>query len=73
MTIKTNRKSYPLTGYIQIPGHGPSESGEPFVRMEIKGKRILVRVNNLLGDRNVEFARLQKMAPTCSTQERRKN
>ncbi len=61
MTIKTNRKSYPLTGYIQITGHGPSESGEPFVRMEIKGKRILVRVNNLLGDRNVEFARLQKI------------
>jgi hypothetical protein len=48
-----------LTGYIQITGHGASESGEPFVRLEIKGKRILVRVNNLLGDPNFEFARLQ--------------
>lgn len=61
MTIKTSRKSPLLTGNIKICGHGPSESGEPFVRMEVKGKRILVRVNNLLGDRNVEFARLQKI------------
>jgi hypothetical protein len=59
MTIKTKNKSYPLSGYVQITGHGSSESGEPFVRLEIKGKRILVRVNNLLGERNVEFARLQ--------------
>src|ERR1700722_13150905 len=44
---------------IIVFGHGTSESGEPFVRSEIKGKRVLVRVNNLLGNRNVEFARLQ--------------
>jgi hypothetical protein len=42
MTMKSNRKSYPLTGFIQITGHGTSESGEPFVRIEIKGKRLLV-------------------------------
>jgi hypothetical protein len=54
MTIETRRK-------IQITGHGSSESGEPFVGLEIKGRRILVRVNNLLGNRNVEFARLQKI------------
>jgi hypothetical protein len=61
MTIPTNRKRHPHTDYIHITGHGSSESGEPFVRMEIKGKSILVRVNNLLGARNVEFARLQKI------------
>ena len=54
MTIKSNR-----TGNIKISGHGTSESGEPFVRLEIKGKRVLVRVNNLLLKPNVEFARLQ--------------
>ena len=61
MNIPTNRKSLPFTGYIKITGHGSSESGEPFVRLEINGRRILVRVNNLLGDRNFEFARLQKI------------
>jgi hypothetical protein len=61
MNILSSRKRHPLTDYIQITGHGSSESGEPFVRLEIKGKRILVRVNNLLGDRNLEFARLQKI------------
>jgi hypothetical protein len=61
MTIPTNRKSPPFTGYIKITGHGSSESREPFVRLEIKGRWILVRVNNLLTDRNFEFARLQKI------------
>jgi putative DNA primase/helicase len=61
MTIKTSRKSPLLTVNIKITGHGASESGEPFVRLEIKGGRVLVRVNNLLGigSRNIEFARLQ--------------
>ena len=61
MTIKTSRKSPLFTGNIIISGHGASESGEPFVRLEIKGRRVLVRVNNLLGigSRNIEFARLQ--------------
>ena len=48
-----------LTGNIKITGHGASENGEPFVRLELKGKRLLVRVNNLLLSPNVEFARLQ--------------
>jgi hypothetical protein len=61
MTIPSNRKSHPLIGYIKITGHGSSESGEPFVRMEVKAKSTLVRVNNLLGDRNFEFARLQRI------------
>jgi hypothetical protein len=59
MTIKTSRKSPLLTGNIKISGHGPSESGEPFVRLDVGGKRVLVRVNNLLLSPNVEFARLQ--------------
>ena len=59
MTIKSSRKSPLLTGNIKIRGHGATESGEPFVRLEIRGRRILVRVNNLLGNSNVEFARLQ--------------
>jgi hypothetical protein len=61
MTIKKSRTAPLLTGNIKITGHGASESGEPFVRMEIKGKRVLVRVNNLLGDRNFEFVRLQRI------------
>jgi hypothetical protein len=48
-----------LTGNIKICEHGATESGEPFVRLEIEGKRVLVRVNNLLLSPNVEFARLQ--------------
>jgi hypothetical protein len=51
MAVETERKSHPLTNYIQITGHSSSESGEPFLRLEIKRKRILVRVNSLLGDR----------------------
>ncbi len=48
-----------FTGNIKISGHGPTESGEPFVRSEVGGKRVLVRVNNLLLSPNVEFACLQ--------------
>ena len=63
MNIKTSRKktapSPAPAKDIKVIGHGASESGEPFVRVETKGKRVLVRVNNLLGNRNVEFARLQ--------------
>jgi hypothetical protein len=59
MTIKSSRTRPLLTGNIKITGHGASEAGEPFVRLEIKGQRVLVRVNNLLGEKNVEFARLQ--------------
>jgi hypothetical protein len=59
MTIESSRKRPLFTGNIIISGHGASESGEPFVRLEIKGKRVLVRVNNLLLSPNVEFARLQ--------------
>ena len=61
MTIKNNGTSPLFTGNIKMRGHGASESGEPFVRLEIKGKRVLVRVNNLLGDGNFEFARLQSI------------
>jgi putative DNA primase/helicase len=59
MTIKSSHKSPSLIGNIKISGHGASESGEPFVRLEINKKRVLVRVNNLLLKPNVEFARLQ--------------
>jgi hypothetical protein len=52
MAIETERKSHPLTNSIQFTGHSSNESGEPFLRLEIKGKRILVRVNSLLGDRS---------------------
>ena len=52
MTIKSSP-----TGNIKIRGHGASESGEPFVRLEINKKRVLVRVNNLLLSPNVVFAR----------------
>ena len=48
-----------VTKEIIVRGHGTSESGEPFVRLEIEGKRVLVRVNHLLVNRNAEFARLQ--------------
>ena len=50
-----------FTGNIKMRGHGATKSGEPFVRLEIEGKRVLARVNNLLGDRNFEFARLQRI------------
>jgi hypothetical protein len=64
MTVETSRKSPLLTGNIKIAGHGATESGEPFVRLDVAGKRVagervLVRVNNLLLSPNVEFARLQ--------------
>jgi hypothetical protein len=59
MTIKSSRTSPLLTGNIKISGHGATESGEPFVRLDVGGKRVLVRVNNLLLSPNVEFARLQ--------------
>jgi hypothetical protein len=39
--------------------HGTGENGEPFVRLTIKGERVLVRVNDLLANRNAQFARLQ--------------
>ena len=63
MNIKTT-----LTKDIIIFGHGTSESGEPFVRLEIKGKRVLVRVNNLLLSPKVEFARLQTNWPGLDPQ-----
>jgi hypothetical protein len=72
MSIKSSRKKTtpgrapqsdpqpPLfTGNIKISGHAATESGEPFVRLEVGGKRVLVRVNNLLLSPNFEFARLQ--------------
>ncbi len=61
MTIKKNGTSPLFTGNIKMRGHGATKSGEPFVRLEIEGKRVLARVNNLLGDRNFEFARLQRI------------
>ena len=39
MAIPTHRKSYPLTDYIKITRQGASESGEPFVRLEINVER----------------------------------
>jgi hypothetical protein len=44
MTIKSSRTSPLLTGNIKISEHGATESGEPFVRLDVGGKRVLVRV-----------------------------
>jgi hypothetical protein len=47
-------------GYVAIEGVGSVKAGGRFVRMKVNGKKFLFSTNDLLGNMNPVFARLQK-------------
>ena len=52
---------------VQVVGHGHSETGEPYVQLVITGRPVLVRVNNLIAHRSLEFARLRDLGARLLT------
>ena len=52
---------------VQVVGHGHSETGEPYVQLVITGRPVLVRVNNLIAHRCLEFARLRDLGARLLT------